>query len=143
MAIKQTDAVLQAWLTRATGTGGPYDPAALFLGVATALVDNGALTTMSDVTEGTGDLADRVAVTAWSDPYKMNDGRWVVDGPVCPFAVASSSESQTVTHWFLNSASSAGTLKAYASLSTAVPLPDEKKQLNIIPRITIDPAGRF
>lgn len=141
--MKQTDAVLQAWLDRATAVGGPYDPAALFLGVATAVNDMGASTVQADVTEGGGALATRVAVTPWSAAYKMADGRWVKDGPPCSFTPASAAEAATITHWFLNSAAAAGTLKAFGQIGEGVNLPDENHTWTIVPRLTIDPNGRF
>lgn len=139
----QTDAILAAWLAAAVGEGGPYDPASLFLGVGTAVTDNGASTVLADITQATGDMATRQAVDAWSDPYKMADGRWVVDGPLLAFAPGDETEGQNLAVWFLASAAENGTLKAFGKISPAVPLPDENRHWSIVPRITIDPEGRF
>lgn len=141
--MKQTGAVLKATLEKAIAAGAPYDPAALFLGVYTAIVDNGQDTDMTDVTEGTGDLATRVAVTPWSAVYKLSDGRWCADGPLCTFSPASAAEAQVIVGWFMNSAAAAGTLKSWEPLPSARSLIDENSDLKIIPRLTIDPDGRF
>lgn len=141
--MKQAAATLKAWLEKAIAATGPFDPAALFIGVYTAITDNGQDTVQADVTEGTGALATRVAVTPWSAVYKLADGRWCADGPLCTFSPASAAEAQTVAGWFLNSAAAAGTLKAFEPLPSARPLPDENADLKIIPRLTIDPDGRF
>lgn len=141
--IKQTDAVLQAWLARAIALGGPYDPAALFLGVATAAVDNGAATVQADITEATGAMATRIAVTPWGAPYKLADGRWVADGPVCNFSPLNETEAQVLNWWFLNGAAAAGVLKAFAAISPGKSMNDENSNLAVIPRLTIDPEGRF
>lgn len=143
MAIKQTDAVLKAWLERAIATGGPYDPAALFMGVFTAIDDHGVNTVIGDLTEGTGDLATRVAVTPWGASHKLSDGRWAADGPPCSFTPADDTESQLVTGWFLASASTAGTLKAWATIAEGVSLANEFRTLTVIPRICVDPSGRW
>lgn len=143
MALKQTDTVLKAWLTRATSTGGPYDPAATFLGVATAVDDHGADTVIGDVTEAGGDLSDRIAVTPWGTPHKLADGRWAVDGPLAIFRPADDTEAATITFWFLATLVAAGVLKAWAPVSPPVYLIDENSTISILPRITIDPEGRF
>ena len=142
MALKQADATLRAWLERAVAVGGPYDPAALFIGVYTAVVDAGAATTLADVTEGTGAIATRQAITAWSAPYKLLDGRWCCDAAGKTFKVASAAEAQIVTGYFLASAAVAGTLKGFDSIAPAN-LSDENRAVTIATRLTIDPLGRF
>lgn len=139
----QTDAVLKAILEKMIAAGGPYDPAALFVGVATAVVDLGVLTTQANVTEATGAMATRVACTPWGSPYKLADGRWVVDGPVCVFAPASAAEAQTLSHVFLNSAAAAGTLKAFKPITPVASMVDENSQFNIHIRLTVDKDGRW
>ncbi len=141
--MKQVDSVLEAWLTQAIAAGKNYDPAAVFVGVASAITDNGAATVLADVTECTGALATRVGVVAWSAPYKLADGRWAVDGPICEFSPASSAEAQSVNGYFLASLAVAGTLKAFTVFGQAYYLPDETRVLHIVPRLTIDPLGRF
>lgn len=139
--MKHTDAVLQAILARAIAAAGPFDPAALFLGVATAITDLGVNTTMAQVTEATGAMLTRVAITPWGTPYKLASGSWVVDGPIAIFAPASAAEAQVLSHWFLASAAVAGTLKSFEALTPARTMSDENSQLNIIPRLTVDPTG--
>lgn len=137
------DNALQGILAGITETGNIFDPAATYVGVATALTDNGQLTTMTDVTEGTGDLATRQAVTAWGSPYKLVDGRWAVDGPLMSFRVADNTEAQTITNWFLASASTAGTLRGFGLISPPANLPDEFAEWSIVLRLTVDPDGRW
>lgn len=139
----QTDAILKAWLTQAIATGGPFDPAALFLGMATAVTDKGGATALGDVTEATGAMATRVAISAWGTPQKMLDGRWCVDAAAKVFKPASSGEAQTLTHAFLVSASTAGTLKAFKALTSPKELVDETRALTYVWRLTIDPNGNF
>lgn len=141
--MKLTDATLKAYLTSVIATGKMFDPAATYVGVASALTDHQGATVQADVTEATGAMATRQAVTAWGTPYKLDDGRWVVDGPNCTFAPASSVQGQVLSHWFLNSAATAGTLKAFEAFASPVDLPDETKAVTICPRLTIDPAGNF
>lgn len=141
MAIKLTDAVLQAILNQVIAALGPFNPAALFLGVATAVNDQGSATTLADITEGAGDLATREAVTPWGTPYKMANGDWVVDGPLCTFKPADATEAATISHFFYASAAVAGTLKAWGALSTPVQLVDGNSQLTIIPRLVVDKTG--
>lgn len=141
--LKLTDDVLKNILAKAIAAAGPLDPTAVFVGLASAVTDKGQDTTLADVTEATGAVATRVEVTAWSAPYKMSDGRWVVDGPICTFSPLNSSESQGVSFFFFASLAAAGVLKGFGSLGGEIPLPDENKQVSIVPRITIAPDGRY
>lgn len=141
--MRQTAAALSAWLSSIIATGKMYDPAATFVGIATALVDLGQATTQSNVTEATGHAATRVAITSWSAPYPLIDGRWAVDSGICVFTKTSSDSPETITNWFLNSASSAGTLKAWGDVAPNVPLAVGSAPLSIVVRLTIDPTGRF
>lgn len=141
--MKMTSAVLKAILDVIVAADGPFDPAAAYLGVFTAIDDKGQATALSDVTQATGDAATRVHVTPWSSSYKLSDGRWVADGPVCAFRIGDSTEHQVIIGWFLASAGTAGTLKAWGLLPQAVELVDEFTGLQVIPRVTVDPAGRW
>lgn len=130
-------------LTAITATDGPLDPAAVFLGVGTAVDNQGLQTLLADITQGTGALATRQAVTAWSAEYTLNDGRAVRDGPLMHFKPASSSEEQTLQVWYIADALTAGNLLAYGLIFPAVPLPDENAVWSIVLRVTLDPAGRW
>lgn len=141
--LKQTDATLAAWLAKAIATGGPYDPAATFLGVATAIVDKGALTQQSDITEPTGAMATRLAVTSWGTPHKLNDGRWVVDAAPMTFQPADETEHAILVGFFLNSAATAGTLKCFNFFPSAIELIDHTRTLSIVMRLAIDPKGNY
>jgi len=141
--VKFTDAILMTMLENIIETGNAFDPAALFLGVATAIDDLGAETTMSDITEPTGAMATRVALTPWGSPYKLDDGRWVADAPLAAFSPADATEGTTLVGYFLNTAGAAGTLKGFDFFDAPINLIDEFSQVSIIFRLTIDPEGRW
>jgi len=126
-----------------TATGGSLDPAAVFVGVGTAVNDQGLATLLSDITQATGALATRQEVTTWSSAYVLNDGRAVRDGPLMHFKPASSSEAQTLQVWFIADALTAGNLLAYGLIFPAVPLPDQFAVWSIVLRVTVDPAGQW
>lgn len=141
--MKMTETILKAILTRMTNTGGPFDPAALFLGAALSIVDKGVNTAQSDVTAPTGDSATRVAVDAWSAIYRLDDGRYATDGPVCTFAQGSGDDDETLQYVFFNTAATAGTLKAFTALIPPVTVTDGGAPLAVVPRITVDPNGNW
>lgn len=141
--IQQTDAVLEAIINALIDTGGPYDPATLFLGLFSAVTDNGPQTVLADVTQATGAVATRVALTPWGAPYKLNDGRWVVDAPPAAFSPANAGEGQVVTGYFIASLAVAGVLKAWDLFDAPVNLVDEFSQVTVIFRLTVDPDGRW
>jgi len=141
--MRLTDDQMEAMLANLIDAAAAFDPAATFLGVATALDDQGPITDLADVTQATGAMATRQALTTWGAPYKMADGRWVADSPLRIFSPASAAEAQIITHWFYASLAVAGVLMAWGELADPVSLPDENANLNIVPRITLDPDGRW
>lgn len=138
-----TDAVLSTMLSNLIETGNILDPAAVFVGASPAIDNQGADTVIGDVTEAPGDVGDRVAVTTWTGPYKMQDGRWVVDSPVITFTPASDADATIISWVFLASLITAGVLKGFVQLPNPVPLPNEFTTLSVVVRITIDPNGRW
>lgn len=143
MALKLTSDVLQAILLAITDTGGPLDPAATFLGVYTAIDDQGQDTLLADVVQATGAMAVRQALTTWSTPSRMADGRWVCDSPAYEFRPASSAESQVLTGSFLATLATLGALKGYEDFPGPVALPDEDHSVSLVVRAAVDPTGRW
>lgn len=138
-----TDTQMVAVLTDLTATDASFDPAKVFVGVATTLDDHGAETVQADVTYATGAMATRQAITTWGDPYKLNDGRWAVDGPLLSFRPASSSEAQALSWWTLSTLATAGVLRAYQPIAPPASLADEFAEWSLILRLTVDPNGKW
>lgn len=132
-----------AILTNIIATGRAYDPADTFVGVFVQITDNGLDTVLADLTLGTGDLLTRTAVTAWGTPYDLTDGRRVVDGPAIEFRPADETEGTVVRGWYFANASSAGDVLAWGLFPAPVTLVDENSAVTVIPRLTVDPDGRW
>lgn len=135
--MKPTTFQLSAILTDIIATGGAMDPAATWVGIATALVDNGTATTMANVTEAVGGVATRVKITTWSAVYIRTGGVPIVDGPVCRFVASGGDTSQVIAYAFLASASTAGSLIGYAALPQTYTLAVGGAALSIVPRLTL------
>lgn len=123
--------------------GNILDPAAVFVGIFTAIDDNGVNTVLADLTEPAGDPGLRTAVTAWSAGYTMIDGRRAADGPLVQFRPADETEACVAIGWYLATAAAAGSLLQFGYFEAPVPLPDENAAVSVIPRITVDPDGRW
>jgi hypothetical protein len=136
-------ATREAILAALIATGGPFDPAALYVSVATAATTHGPNTVLSDLTEPT--LADvpRVALTPWGTSYRMTDGRVVVDAPLAEFRPGGSTSSLSLVAWLLADAATAGNLIAWAVIPGGVSLPSSSYAWNIVVRLTVDPQGRW
>lgn len=141
--MRLTDSVLQAMLAEVIETGAALDPVATWVAVATAITDRGGATAMADVTPPPGAVATRIPITAWVGPYRMNDGRWAVDGPVARFTPASSAEGCTLTHWILADALVAGGLIGWGMLLPPLVLVDATSKASVVVRVTLDPDGRW
>lgn len=124
-------------------TDGALDPAATFIGIATAIVNNGVNTVMSDVTPAPEGLAEAVALATYGAPYTLDDGRRVVDAALKQFRPAAPDEACVVVGWYLADTETDGNLLAFDVLPEPIPLPDENKSMSVVVRITVDPAGRW
>jgi hypothetical protein len=119
------------------------DPAAVWIGVGSSVVQHGVDTTLADITAGTGALATRKPITAWGTSYVLNDGRAAVDGPLMTWRPASAAEAQSIGVWYMADALTAGNLLAYGLVNPAVQLADETDQWALIMRLTLDPAAKW
>lgn len=88
MSLKLTKFELAAIMDALIDTGGPLDPAAVWVGIFETVVDTGPNTVLADLTRPA--LADypRQPITAWGTPYNLQDGSRVVDGPLLQFVTA-------------------------------------------------------
>lgn len=141
--MRLTDSMMEAILTAAIDTGAPFDPADTWVAVATAITDRGGATAMTDVTPPPGAVATRVPIATWIGPYRMNDGRWAIDGPVARFTPASDADACTLTHWLLADALTAGGLKGFGFITPNITLDNELNKASVVARITLDPDGRW
>jgi hypothetical protein len=139
LTLAQMDAMLDALIA----TAGPFDPAAVFTGIATAVNDQGVNTALSDLT--TPDATDfpRKAVTAWSTKYTLADGRRAVDGPLHHFVGVGGDDQPVVSVYYLADALTAGNLLAWDRVIPSKTLASASDVLDMIVRLTIDPAGKW
>jgi hypothetical protein len=141
--LQMTDLTCQNALIALLDTGGALDTASLFAGLFTAIDDHGGATVLADLTQATGAMATRVAEDPRGAVHKLTDGRWAADLPPATFAPANSGEAQTVIGWFLADANVAGVLLMYNRFPTPINCPDEFHPVTVIPRITMDPRGKW
>lgn len=121
-------------------TGGPFDPASVFVGVAQELVNNGINTVIGDITPPDGDAGDRLPLT-WGTPYELNDGSAVVDSNVFNFAPGVG-ESGTVVAVYLADAATSGALRSYMVEQPPVTI-SEHHTYSAVLRLVVDPRGRW
>jgi hypothetical protein len=138
--LKLTRAQVDAVLAALIATGGPFDPAALFAGVAQTLATSGLLTVIGDVTPPTGAAATRHPVT-WGTPYVLNDGSAVVDSAPVTFRPAGA-ETGSVAGIFLADALTAGNLVASAGETPPVPIM-ASHPYTVVVRLVVDPEARW
>jgi hypothetical protein len=124
-------------------TGKVYDPAACFMGLFTAIVDNGNKTTLSNLTLGTGSLATAVALGTWGSPYFLTGGNPVVDAAEVLFRPADSSEGGVFVGFYLATAATAGTLIEFIYFAQPITLVDNTSQLTVVKRLSVDTAGAW
>jgi hypothetical protein len=123
--------------------GNILDPAAVFIGVFSAINDVGRATILADITRPTGLGFNLTAVTTWGAQHNLTDGRRAVDAPVKVFSPVDNTEATTVLGWYVASAATAGTLYQFGYFPSAIPLPDESSQVTVVLRFTVDPNARW
>jgi len=139
LTLTQMDAMLAALID----TGGPFDPAAVFTGIATDINDQGVNTALSDLT--TPDATDfpRKVITAWSAAYSLPDGRRAIDGPLHHFIGVGGDDQPVVSVYYLADALTAGNLLAWDRIIPSKTLASASDVLDMVVRLTIDPAGKW
>jgi hypothetical protein len=120
--------------------GGPFDDAALFVGVFQTIDPHGLETTLADLTMPTGAAATRQAI-AWGTPYQLTGGSAVVDAAATVFLPVAA-ESGSVAGIYLADALVAGNLLAYAPESVPVPI-SAGHPYSCVVRLVVDPTGRW
>lgn len=138
-----TNAFRNGIISGITETGNIGDPVAVFVGVFEAINDQGRNTVLADITRPTGVGFDLTAVTTWSAPHDMIDGRRAVDAPLKRFSPVDSTEATTVLGWYTATAATAGTLLQFGYFPAAIPLPDEFSEVSVVVRFTVDPLGNW
>lgn len=136
MVRTQIDAVLDAIIA----TGGPFDPAATWVGIAQAITPTGIDTVMADITPPTGAAATRQLVV-WGTPSILDDGSAVVDATARVFRPAGV-ETATVAAVFLADALTAGALLAFL-MENDFPNLDVDHPYTVVIRLVVDPTGRW
>lgn len=122
-------------------TGGPWDPAATFLGVADSIDDRGLATAVADIHAPPTSLAVRQAVTTWSTPHVKSDGRAMVDSPSRRFSPASSADGTVIGAYYVADALTAGNLMFFKGIPGGIPLPDNTASMTIVLRLVVDPVN--
>lgn len=138
-----TDALLEGMLADTVAAGKTLDPAGVFVGLYIAgptpspPVDVTAFT-LPDATD-----APAVAVTTWSDPYLLLDGRWAIQSPSIVFRLPDDTNAFTATGWYLADALTAGNVLGWEPIPGGVGLPDEFHEVTLVVRIALDKAGNW
>lgn len=134
---------LNSALTDITATGATFDPAALWIGIFSAVVDNGVDTVIGDVTAP--DVADypRQAITAWGTVYSLTDGSPVRDDATKTFTPPDDVTPTSVVGVALYDALTAGNLVGFKLLSVPVSLNTTADRFSIALRLTLDQSGRW
>lgn len=138
-----TQRLLDGIMAGITETGNILDPAAVFVGLMTAVSDSGLNTVIGDITEPTGDPGVRIAITAWGTAYRLVNGCVVRDGPSMTWRPADNTEACTVIGWYMADAITAGNLLSFGLFPVPYFLPDENYSASVVARVTVDPSGQW
>lgn len=136
-----TDTEMLAILNELKTVANRWDPAAVFVGVGTAVVDKGPETVIGDITACTGAMATRQAVTTWGAAQKLPTGIWCIDSPVMTFVPASSAESQSIAVVYWATLAVAGALRGFKVVAPPYNAIDEFHPYEFVLRLCIDPNG--
>jgi hypothetical protein len=119
----------------------PLLPTTMYVGVMTAINDQGLDTDISDVTAPSGSLGTRQLVSSWSAPSDRTGGVRYVQGPMLTFRPPDAAGGAIVNGWYLADASTGGNLLAWGLFDDPVNLVDETRSVNVVFRPAVDPAA--
>lgn len=138
-----TQHALDLALTDLTETGRIFSPTDVWVGIATAIVNNGLATLITDITPAPGTLAPLQEVTTWGPVYAAKNGLDVVDGPIMRFSPTTSADAATIIGWYIADAATAGNLLGFGFLPAPVTLNGPENILSFVFRLSLDPAGTW
>jgi hypothetical protein len=138
-----TDRLMQALLTEAIATAAILDPADTFVGLYISGPEpNPPLTVASFVLPDATDVPAKAA-TAWTAPFKLNDGRWAIQANMLTWRLPDSDNAFTANGLYLADAITAGNILAWEAIAGGINFPDALHELSLVVRLTIDPLGRW
>jgi hypothetical protein len=123
-------------------TGGTFDPAATWVGIGSALANNGVNTVTANITEDTTNYP-RQAITTWGTPYVLADGSAVVDSTIKIFVPPDNVHPTIVVVTGLFSALTAGNLLKFDAVYPPISLSTTLDHWNLVVRLRVDPAGQW
>lgn len=141
--MKLTQAQLLAALNALIDTGGPFDPAEVKVGLASAIEDMGLNTTMANVTPSTGAAGVTEEITTWGAPYITGGSLAVVDSPLLSWFPASGDQETSAAFYYLTDSATTPNLLAYDSLSQNYNLYSTTTPVHLVVRLTMDVSGTW
>jgi hypothetical protein len=136
-------AALAGALTDITAAAAELDPAAVFVGIASAIVDNGVDTVLADVTQPAAASYPKTAVTTWSTLSDLVDGSPVRDSPIKTFRPPDNTHPTTVSYVILTTLAVAGDLIAFFPVNPSVNLAVTTDSFSVVVRVMLDATGRW
>jgi len=124
-------------------TGATFDPATTYVGLATAVVNNGVNTVLSNLTEATYTGYARALGSPWAGPYQLNTGSTYFQGVMNKFVGPSDDSGENIVAFFLVDAETAGDLLYFVVLDTPVGLFSTLDALDVMLRIEQDAAANW
>lgn len=143
MPLKMTSLQAKAVLEALIAEDGAWDPAAVFVGIYTAVNNQGVNTVIGDITPPGGSTATRQAVTTWTAPTLLSNGSWAADSPPIEFRPATTGDATTLHGFYLATAVTAGALMFFGAVSPPVSLPGPDVAWNVVVRLIVDPSGKW
>lgn len=138
-----TDLLLEGLLADVTAAGKTLDPAGVFAGLYEDGPDPSPPVTAADFTLPDATDFPAVAVTAWTDPFQLTDGRWAIQSNLLTWRPPDDTNAFSAVGWYLADAATAGNILGWEPISPAVPLPDETREVSLVVRVTFDPQGNW
>lgn len=139
--MEATSRLVQGVLAAAVAAGKILDPAAVFVGLYVDGPDPSPPDAVTAFTLPDATDVPTVAVTTWSDPYLLDDGRWAIQSPLVSFRLPDATNAFTASGWYLSTALTGGNILGWEAFGVPIPLPDEFHEVSLVVRITRDTSG--
>lgn len=130
-------------LANLIATDAAFDPEAVWIGIFSAITDNGVDTVIGDlVMEADADYP-RQTLDAWGTPYRLSNGSPVAEAGPFHFAPPDADHPTVVAGYALFDAVTAGNLVGYVILDEPVALNVPTDNFSVIVRLQLPASGDY
>lgn len=138
-----TNTLVLGVFAAATAAGKVLDPADVFAGLYIDGPTPSPPVTVDDFTLPDATDVPAKAVTAWTDPFELIDGRWCIQSNLLTWRLPDADNAFAAGGFYLADALTGGNVLTWVAFGTPINFPDENSEYSLVVRLVLDPTGEW